>query len=346
MTFLHPDALWWLLLVPVLAGLFAYAAVRRREALRLFGGALTGEAARARRLRRYRAACLVGAAALLVGALAGPRYGTSLREVREESLDLVVALDVSASMQAEDVAPSRLERATYELHQLLDGLAGDRVGLVLFAGEAFVQCPLTSDYGAVRLFLDAAGPDLVPTPGTDLAAALYAARRAFDGGETSTREPRPRALLVLSDGENHSGLGAVADELEAEGVALFAAGVGTEGGAPIPTFRRGRRTGYKADDSGQRVTSRLDPNALREIGRAGYVQIGGAGTGLAPIAERLAQADKTVLATEAFESYAERFQVPLALALLLLIAERLIALVPARTPHAARPADASVPEPA
>ena len=340
MTFLHPNALWWLLLVPVLAGLFAYAAVRRREALRLFGGGVSGEAVRARRLRRYRAACLVGAAALVVGALAGPRYGTKLREVREESLDLVVALDVSASMRAEDVAPSRLGRATYELHRLLDGLAGDRVGLVLFAGEAFVQCPLTSDYGAVRLFLDAAGPDLVPTPGTDLAAALVAARRAFEGAETSTREPRPRALLVLSDGENHAGLGAIADQLEAEGVALFAAGVGTEAGALIPTLRRGRRTGYKTDEDGARVTSRLDPTALREIGRAGYVQIGGTGEGLAPIAERLSESDKTVLATEAFEAYAERFQVPLALALLLLLAERLLALLPAR---AASPAPVSEP---
>src|SRR5690606_20264882 len=237
-------------------------------------------------------------------------YGTTLREAQQESLDLVFALDVSVSMLAEDVAPSRLERARLAIARMAEarrgdrlGLVvfagdaflqcpltgdhaafrlfldaaplarraaavppgrlgrarlaiarmaearrGDRLGLVVFAGDAFLQCPLTGDHAAFRLFLDAADPGLVATQGTDFANALFTARRAFADEDGAAGPPRTRAVVVVSDGEDHEGgLEDAADALRREGVTLLAVGVGTERGGPIPVFRSGQRVGYKTD---------------------------------------------------------------------------------------------------
>ena len=222
-------------LVPAALAAFAYAARRRAAALRLFLGARAeagptlGPLARHRAVRAGLVAGALGAAAV---ALAGPRVGTATRESRQESLDLLIALDVSDSMRAQDVAPSRLERAKLEVERVVAERRGDRVGLVVFAGEAFLQCPLTTDRGALRLFLDAAGPGQVSVQGTDFARALAVADRAFDAtGEGD----RPRALLVVSDGEDHEGgLGAEADALRDDGVTILALGVGTDQGPRSP----------------------------------------------------------------------------------------------------------------
>lgn len=330
MSFKSPEALWLLLLIPAAMFLFAYAARRRTEALRLFFGERDAPeqdyASRVARVRQWRGFLVVLGVALLVLALAGPLYGTSVREARQESLDLIIALDVSSSMLAEDIAPSRLERARMAISQLVGQRAGDRIGLVVFSGDAFLQCPLTTDRSAFRLFLDAAGPDLVATPGTDFANALLTARSALaDDGEAGP--PRPRVVLVVSDGEDHEGhLDEAIDALRDEGVLLLAAGVGTEEGAPIPIYRGGQRVGFKTDRSGEQITSRLEEGVLRDIaGRDGLVRLGG-GNDLAEISSRLDRLDRTVLDTERYEASVVRFQWPLALALMLLLAERLLAL--------------------
>ena len=330
MSFKSPEALWLLLLIPAAAFLFVYAARRRTEALRLFfGGREAPEqayASRVARVRRRRGFLVALSVALLVLALAGPLYGTSVREARQESLDLIIALDVSSSMLAEDIAPSRLERARLAISQLVEQRAGDRIGLVVFSGDAFLQCPLTTDRSAFRLFLDAAGPDLVATPGTDFANALLTARSALaDDGEAGP--PRPRVLLVVSDGEDHEGrLDEAVDALRDEGVLLLAAGVGTEEGAPIPIYRDGQRVGFKTDRNGEQITSRLEEGVLRDIaGRDGLVRLG-SGNGLAEISSRLDRLDRAILDAERYEASAERFQWPLGLALLFLIAERVLAL--------------------
>lgn len=306
MSFARPEALWLLLLVPAAAGLYAYAARRRREALALFfGGRAASEAARAERVARVRR----WRAALVTAALAA----------------LVVALDVSASMLTEDVAPNRLARARLALARLAEARRGDRLGLVVFAGDAFLQCPLTSDRSAFRLFLDAADPSLLATPGSDFARALFVARQAFtDEGD---RAPRPRAVLVVSDGENHeAGLDDAVDALRDDGVALLAAGVGTEAGGPVPIYRDGRRVGVKRE-GGEAVISTLQEGVLRQIaGDAGLVFLGGASDDVAALSAQLDRLDRTVVGTERFEASAERYQWPLGLALLLLLAERVLAL--------------------
>ena len=330
MDWSHPIYFFALLAVPAAVALFVWATVQRRDALRRFAGGEQGAYAETlARRRRWQAALLTGAVFFLAVALAGPRYGTQLREVRQDGLDVMIALDISESMMAEDVAPSRLARAKYEIEQLLDDLQGSRVGLVVFAGEAFLQCPLTTDFGAVRLFLDAAEPSLIPTQGTDLGQALRVSLQSFDvaSGGAEGDENRARALLVISDGENHAG-GFRPDLNSAEelGVTVFAAGVGETEGAPIPVYRRGRLAGYKTDRSGQAVETRLEEAALRDLAEDGsYFRIAQGRSDLPEITDALGRLDRGTFASEQFEDYAEQYQWPLGLALLLLVAERLLA---------------------
>jgi len=299
-----------------------------------FGGRDAPEqayAGRVARVRRWRGFLVVLAAVFLILAMTGPLYGTSVREVRQESLDLIIALDVSSSMLAEDIAPSRLERARLAISQLVEQRPSDRIGLVVFSGDSFLQCPLTTDRSAFRLFLENAGPDLVATPGTDFANALHTTRNAL-ADDRAAGPPRPRAVLVVSDGEDQEGqLDEAIDALRDEGVLLLAAGVGTEEGAPIPLYRGGQRVGFKTDASGEQITSRLEEGVLREIaGRGGLVRLG-TGNGMAEISSRLDRLDRAVLDAERYEASAERFQWPLALALALLLAERLLTLCTIKT---------------
>lgn len=339
MDWLHPTYVWALGSVPVVAYCFWRAAKWREAALDRFG-----DVALVRRLaptvrpwrRRLKAGLVLLATVGLAVALMGPRFGTQLHTVERQGVDLVVALDVSASMQAQDVAPSRLRRAKNEIRELLGDLRGDRVGLVLFAGTGFVQCPLTTDYGALRLFLDVAEPDQVPTPGTNLEAALDAATEAFSAARPaadSTARPdetRSRVVLVLSDGENHVGdLEAVKQTARTNDVTLFAAGVGTQEGAQIPVYEEGQQVGVKRDRQGRPVRSRLNESTLMGLVEDGaYFRIGSTSSALSDLPTALRQLETATLAEEQFSEYAEMYQWPLAGALLLLLVE---VFIPART---------------
>ena len=313
-------------LVPSALLAFRYAARRRTEALRMFLGARASaqpDLEGVVRQRRLRAVLLASALACACVALAGPRYGTAIREGRQESLDLLIALDVSDSMRADDVAPSRLERAKLEIERVVAGRRGDRVGLVVFAGEAFLQCPLTTDRGALRLFLDAADPEQIAVQGTEFVSALGVAEQAFDAAGD---DERPRALLIVSDGEDHEGgLSDAANDLRDRGVEVLALGVGTEDGAPVPDVRRGQRRGDRRDRTGAVVVSRFQPGALEDL--AGDLLFRADRRPAAPaLNDALDRLDRAVVSQDEFAASAERFQWPLGLALLLLAAERLVAL--------------------
>ncbi len=329
MTFLHPAFFWAFALVPVVLALLLWAAWQRRRAgVRLGDRPLVQALADgvSTRRRRWKGALVVLAVLLAVSALVGPRYGTRLREVNREGIDLMIALDVSLSMQAEDVAPSRLARAKNEIRKLLGSLRGDRVGLVLFAGDAFVQCPLTTDYSAIRLFLDVADPSQIPTPGTDFGAALNRAVQALQGAAEQEDTPRSRAVLIVSDGENHIEESEdVLRQAREAGVVLLAAGVGETEGAPIPIYNGSRRVGYKEDRSGQTVLTRLEEDALRElVGSDNYFRVGRTTSTLGRVADRIESLERGTLGVEQFEAYEEQYQWPLAAALVLLVLERLI----------------------
>ncbi|MFB6272261.1 MAG: VWA domain-containing protein [Salinibacter sp.] len=340
MDWLHPTYAWALLVVPAVVWLYRRAVQERRAAQERFGGAaLMRRLAPALRPRRrtLKAGLVVGALLLGVVALMGPRWGTQVRTVERRGVDLVVALDVSASMRARDVPPSRLRRAKNEIRDLVDRLSGDRVGLVLFAGTGFVQCPLTSDYGAFRLFLDAAAPNQVSAPGTNLAAAVDAAARAFGAARPSAdstaapTETRPRALLIVSDGENHTGdLEDARRQAEKADMKLLTAGVGTQEGARIPVYEQGQRVGVKRNAQGQVVQSRLHEDVLMRLAQSGaYFRIGATTSALPDVPAALRQIGASTYETEQFADYREMYQWPLAAALLLLVIE---VLIPVRRP--------------
>lgn len=246
---------------------------------------------------------------LLSIAAAGPQCGERTEIVKRSGIDLVVALDASTSMLARDVKPSRLERAKVEVSALLDRLRGDRVGLVVFAGEAFVQCPLTTDYSAAKLFLRAVDPAAMPQQGTAIAGALREAHRVLDGG---ARGGAGKAVLIITDGEDNQGdAGEAAKELGDAGIHLYAVAVGSEEGEPIPlTDTKGNVTGYKKDREGRTVLTRTDTAGLRDLtGRAGgkVLTAGGADLGVAAIADELEKLEKGEVESRLAIQYDDRY---------------------------------------
>ena len=261
---------------------------------------------------------------VLVFALADPQIGTKLEEVKREGIDIFIALDVSKSMLAEDVAPNRFEKAKHEISSFIDKLQGDRVGLIIFSGLAFVQCPLTLDYSAAKLFLNDVYIGVVPQPGTAISEAIKTAKRSF-----VSRELKHKALIVITDGEDHEG-----DPLEAakeaakEGVIVYTIGIGSPQGAPIPEFdRHGNRIGYKKDRSGQIVTTKLDIPTLEKIAfeTNGKFYISNTGNAeLDKVYEEIYSMDKKELSSREFTQFEDRFQIFLIIVLILLVLETLL----------------------
>ena len=303
---------FWLWLAPLALGLGAWAAwAAARRQLRAQGivraAMLPGAGAAQGALR---ASSLGLGLSLLFVAAAGPQCGERSELIKRAGIDLVVALDASASMLARDVRPSRLERAKAEVSALLDRLKGDRVGVVVFAGEAFVQCPLTSDYGAAKLFLRAVDPNAMPQQGTAIAEALREARRVLEAG---SRGGAGKAVLLLTDGEDFEGDAAeVAGQLAEAGIRIFAVPVGTEGGEPIPVLNaKGEVTGYKKDAEGKTVLTRVDASALRAVAEKGGGRVFGSGGTDLRLDEVVAELDrmqKGELESRLAVQYDERYQ--------------------------------------
>lgn len=326
------------LLLPGLAALEWWAAARRRRALDRFGerGRIDRLTSVASRRRIGRAVLRLAAVALLATALARPQFGDRVETVRRAGQDVVVALDLSASMEAGDVAPSRLAAARLAVGRLIERFDGDRIGLVAFAGEAFVQSPLTLDYAAATLFLNAMEPDLVPVPGTDLGRAIEVALDGFgDPGE------RSRQIVVITDGEDHEGaLDAAVERAVDEGVRIHAVGMGSTAGVPIPGFdENGAPNGFLRDAEGSVVTTRLDDVTLQRVadrtGGAYYHAAAGSGAAFERLVAELTGGEGEEIESREVTRYEEQYQIFLGLALVLLVAEALL-------PERRRAADAWV----
>jgi Ca-activated chloride channel homolog len=266
----EPGALRLLLAVAALAIAAGVALWLRRRSLRAAAGALAPRMAPLAGAARpaARLGLSVLGLALLALALTGPQCGSRTEITRRLGVDLVIALDVSRSMLARDLGPDRLTRARLELEALVGELGGDRVGLVLFAGSAVEACPLTTDVSAFRVFLRGAGPDSVPAPGTDIAAALRLSREVLDSAE---RGARSRVVLLVSDGgELSPGAAQAAAVLADAGIRVYALGVGRREGAPIPIAdAAGAVTGYKKDRRGETVITRLEEATLAAVASRG-----------------------------------------------------------------------------
>lgn len=259
MRFGHFDMVFLYFLLPLLLGILFYAAYRRKNAWH----ALADEALRSKLMPSVSPGRLATKNILkvlvfifVVLALMEPQWGTREEEVKVRGVDLMLLVDVSNSMLAQDVQPSRLERAKRKLVDLLNLLAGDRVGLIAFAGRSFLLSPLTNDYGTLDLFIDELSPQTIPVQGTDLAGALELASKAM------TDKDSAKALLVFSDGEDHSErLAKMIQTLKEKGIKVFVLGIGTPQGAPIPQAEGG----FKVDPDGKTIVSKLEEGALKDL---------------------------------------------------------------------------------
>jgi len=270
--------------------------------------------------RRWKRRLAYLALILAVFALAGPQYGTELLEVERMGADLVVALDISGSMMAEDFKPTRLEEAKRAVQSLLAGLKGDRVGLVAFSGAAAIMCPLTSDYSAVKLFLELAKPGYVPQPGTNIGDALELSGRLLEGSGD-----RDRAVILITDGEDHAGdveqpLATLADL----GAQVYAVGIGSSEGTLIPQYNdQGAVRGYKKDREGNLVQTYLDATLLQQITETTggqFFPVDPSGRSIEDILVQIGALQKGAYAERSLYRHKNRYAWPLGLALLALFA--------------------------
>lgn len=324
MRFGAPVYLWALFLAPVLALLLALLAWRRHRALDRFGDlALVKRLASSLSVERrlIKAVLLVIASVFLVLALARPQWGARMETVTRRGIDLVIAVDTSNSMLAEDVAPNRLAQARAAVLSLLDMLEGDRVGIVAFAGTAYLACPLTLDYGAAGMFVDVLDTDLLPVQGTAIAEAITVATKAFPEGER-----RYKVIILITDGEDHEGdVEGAANAAADQGIVIHTVGIGSTSGTPIPLRNaRGDVTGYKEDQERRKVTSRLNESALESIAvatRGKYHRASAEGIELRRIYEEIAAMDRRTLSSRMMSAFEERYVIPLGAALVLLALE-------------------------
>jgi Ca-activated chloride channel family protein len=328
--FASPEWLGALLLVPLLLTGMWLGGIRRRTLLLRFGELELVQRLTAsvnQKARILKGAMILGAFVFLALALARPQFGTRIETVRRRGQDVMVAVDLSRSMLAEDVTPSRLDRARLAILRLIRSLDGDRIGLVAFAGDAFVQSPLTADYTAAAMFLNAMTPEMMPVQGTDLGEALRISLDALDQG---AREDR--LLVVVTDGEDHEGF--VDEQLQraaASGVRIYSVGIGSVEGVPIPEDpSSGGGQGFLRDEEGNVVTTRLDEATLRAMAEATggrFVRVVAGSTAFEELVDQIAAGEGEELEAREITQFEEQFQLFLGLALALLVVE---ALVPER----------------
>lgn len=324
MRFAMPENLILLGLVLVLMLFYIWSINRKKKILARFGDVwllMKNSPYISFARQGGKAAMLIFGVLFLVLTLSQLQCGTHMEMMKRQGVDIIVAIDVSASMLAEDMKPNRITKARQEVRGILDRLQGDRIGLVAFAGEAFIQCPLTLDYSAAELFLDVIDVGLIPRQGTAIGDAIRKATEAFE-----SKERKHKVLILLTDGEDHNTNPIeAADEARKAGVKIYAIGIGSPIGEPIPiTDRAGNKAGYKKDKSGEVVVTRLDEMTLQKIalntgGR--YYNASPGEMELDKVYDDIAKMEKKELEGKLLMQYEDRFQYPLALAMILIIGE-------------------------
>lgn len=323
-----PIYLWLLLIIPVLVMVRMFVNHRQKRRLKKFGDlqllkALMPNVSRFRPVVKF--GLLLGALAVLIFMLARPQMGTRISHEKRNGIEAIICMDISNSMKAEDVAPSRLDKSKMLVENLTEHFTNDKLGLVVFAGDAFVQLPITSDYVSAKMFLQNIDPSLISTQGTDIAKAITLGMRSF-----TQQEKIGRAIIIITDGEDHEG-GAMeaAREARKRGINVFILGVGGTKGAPIPTGDGG----YMADATGQTVMTALNEQMCREVAKAGsgtYIHVDNTSDAQKQLNDELTKLQKGETNSVIYSEYDEQFQAFGILAILLLIAE--ICVLEARNP--------------
>ncbi len=325
--FENPAFFYALILIPAMIILFWMMMHWRKKALHSFGdwnviGKLMPDKTNGRFVLKFILIALAYTFAVL--AAVNPQIGSKIEKVQRKGIDVVVALDVSNSMLAEDIKPSRLEASKLAISRLIERLQGDRIGIIVFAGKAYTQLPITTDYSAARMFLSTINTDIVPTQGTAIGEAISMAETAF-----KTDDDHNKAIIVITDGENHEDDAVnVAKAAAEKGIHIYTIGMGLADGGPIPVYNsQGKQSGFKKDRQGNTVITRLNEKMLADIAEAGngvYVRANNTRAGVNMIFDEINKLEKSEIEARMFSDYEDRFQIFLVIALVLLVFEVLI----------------------
>lgn len=319
----HHEYLYLLIIIPVLAFIQLLFLIQKKKALKRFGTPelvehLMPDVSKFRPVIKFY--LLLMALMALIFTLAAPQFGTRLQTVQRQGIELIIALDVSNSMNAQDIEPSRLERAKQAIARLTDRLVNDRLGLIVFAGQAYTQLPITSDYASAKMFLSNINTEIVPTQGTAIGAAINLAIQSF-----SQQEDVNRAIIVITDGENHEDDAMGAAQQAAElGIKVYTVGMGSPRGGPIPAGGSGN---FLRDREGNVVITRLDETMLQQIATAGngeYIPANNIRSGINNLMSELSDLEKSEFESKVYTDFEDQFQYLALMALLLLLIDFII----------------------
>lgn len=306
--FAHPELLYLLIVIPLLIAFFVVMRQKKRKAIAEFGNPeLLRPLMPLLSFKRgtWKFVMLTIALLFVIVGVAGPQFGSKLQQVKKKGVELMIVLDVSNSMLAQDIKPNRLEKAKMAISRMVEKLSNDKVGLIVFAGDAYVQLPITTDYSSAKLFLSNINTEMMPVQGTSIGAAIDLAARSF-----TPETDASRAIIVITDGENHQDDAvAAAKAAHEKGITIHTIGMGLEQGAPIP--EKGNPGQFRKDAAGNVVISKLDEETLRQIAKAGeglYVRASNADVGLGQLMDEVNRMEKTMLEERIFSDYAEKYQ--------------------------------------
>ncbi len=323
--FANPEYLYLLLLLPVMIALFIINEFRRRNSLKKLGettliNRLIPEISGIRPVFKFLIQLLALSAAVIM--LARPQFGSRIEEVKKQGVEVIIALDVSNSMLAEDIQPNRLTRAKQAISRLVDNLENDKIGLIVFAGDAYTQIPVTTDYVSAKMFLSTINPEMVPKQGTAIGAAIDLASRSFTPGEGKSK-----AMIIITDGENHEDDPvSAAGEAAKTGIVIHTIGIGSAEGVPVPVATGGRRD-YLKDADGSTVITKLDEEILKKIAMSAggnYIRASNSNIGLDEIFNDIRKMKKEELESTMYTEYNDQFQIFAAIAILFLLFDILI----------------------
>ncbi len=315
--------------IPVCIAIYIWYIYRAKKNMKKLGDLnliyqLAPEVSKAKKTTKF-ILFLIGLSFLILG-ICNLQTGSKMKDVKREGADIMVCLDVSNSMLAQDLSPNRLERAKIALENMINKLQGDRLGIIVFAGEAYVQLPITTDYGTAKLFLESINTKIVPVQGTNIADAINKAVESF-----GKDEGKNKAIVVITDGENNEDAQAsavdAAEDAAKKNIVIHTIGVGSESGVPIPNMVDGVAYGYKKDNAGNTIVSKLDAKILQDIAettKGVYVQASKADIGLDAILSKIAEMDKKEMESKMYSDYEDQFQIFLMIAFIFLVSESLL----------------------
>jgi len=324
--FAHQEFLWLLAILPVMIAVYLWYVWSKQKALKKFGDPallkeLIPDASMARIHIKFIVILL--SVGLLITALAGPQFGSKIREVKRKGIEIMIALDVSNSMKARDIEPNRLERAKQSISKLIDKLENDRLGLIVFAGDAYMQIPITGDYTSAKMFLSGVSTAMVSRQGTAIGSAIELAMKSF-----SSQEEVSKAIIIISDGENHEGNAVdLARSASEKGIGVYTIGIGLPEGVPIPDSESSYVREYRRDRNGNIVTTRLNEQMLMEIAQAGngkYFRATSGNIGLNDLYIMLNKLEKTEMESRVYAEYEEQFPAIIWIVLGLLILDLIL----------------------